>query len=362
MALLLLPNADLIDLAVGDPSDTPPAALRAALEGWTKDPRATHYTPSHGENALLEAVSHYYMKTHHVPLEPGTQICVTQGARPALFFALLALHRPGSPVGFISPSYVGFKPIIADVGMRAVPFETAAWPSTSQELDQMFSRLTGGCFILNNPHNPVGFVISTAQIEKLVAVARRHNVRLISDAVYSELHDGAPTPSLLEFDSAAVEVMSISKTFRACGWRVGAVAGNGAWMREIRNLYVAMNGVPFAYQMVFAQALTDQVEVEDFRNELKMRRSVLVEGLRGIGFSVDAEVHNRGGIFVWAGVPAGWRCSSDEAAALVRQVGVGVTSGLAFGSAGEGYLRLALNVPTDMLVAAIDRIATVEAK
>lgn len=354
------PRNPTIDLAIGDPTDAPPSVLQVMLEASVRDVRATHYTPSMGEPDLLQAVSRYYTRTQGLSLDAGTQVLITQGARPALFFALLALGRPGRAAGFISPSYVGFKPIIADAGMRPVPFETGKWPSTPRELDEMFSPLRGGCFIFNNPHNPVGFVVPPAQIAELAAAAGRHEVKIISDAVYAELHEGPVPPSLLRFDASAVEVISISKTFRACGWRVGAVSGDPAWLRRMKEMYVAMNGVPFAYQEVFAYALDNLPEVDAFRAEVRKRRAVLADGIRALGFGVDTQVNNRGGIFVWAAVPAAWRASSQEAAALIRRTGVNSTPGSDFGKAGEGFLRFALNVPSTELMKAVERIATVK--
>lgn len=351
-----------IDLGVGDPSDGPPELLQRALDVWGQDSRASHYPSPYGEPALVEAVVRHYERTAGVHLNGETEICITHGARPALLFALLSLDRRGGPVGFISPCYIGFRPIITDSGMTPVGMATAAWPRTDAELDEMFMKLRGGAFLLNNPQNPVGFVLSPTQLQKMVAFSRAHDVQLVSDAVYTEIYEGQRPASLLQFERAAVEVISISKTFRACGWRVGAVVGNANLIRRLKAIYTAMNGVPFANQMTAATALSEMVDVERWRQEVAHRRAVLSDGLRALGFGVDTCVNNQGGIFIWASLPPGVFPSSLDAAVCLEAAGVTVCAGSIFGAGGEGFLRFSLNVPSTVLLTALTRIATVEMK
>jgi aspartate/methionine/tyrosine aminotransferase len=345
-----------IDLGVGDPADAAPDLLRREHANWILDPQSSHYSLPHGEPRFIQAIVGYYERDHGVRLNPQMDICVTHGARPALVFALLSLDRLGGPVGYLSPAYVGFEPIIRKARMTPIPISIETWLNGELDIRTLLCGLRGGAFLINNPHNPTGLVMSPDELREIARWAHEYDVRVMSDAVYAELYDGQRPVSMLRYDSCAVEVFSISKTFRACGWRVGAVVGESNWIAKFKSYYEEMNGVPFAAQMTAASALEQMIEVGRFRSEVRARRAVLVEGLRKHGFTVDTTSKNRAGMFVWALLPTRSLSSSVTVATRLAAAGVLVSPGSIFGVGGEGAVRFSLNVETSALHEAIDRI------
>jgi aspartate/methionine/tyrosine aminotransferase len=354
--MALLTTLQTIDLGVGDPTDAVPDALRWEHANWILDPRASHYPHPHGERRLSQAIVRYYQREHGIRLNPSTDVCVTHGARPALFLSLLALGRLGGPVGYLSPAYVAFEPIIEKARMTPVSIPIEAWVKREIDLRGLFLGLRGGVFLLNNPHNPTGMVLSPTELYEVTKWSRAFDVRILSDDVYAELYDHERPESMLRYDPRALEVISISKTFRACGWRVGAVVGEASWVENFKDYYGETNGVSFAAQMTAASALGEMIDVGEFRAEVKARRTVMVDGLRKLGFLVDTTRENRSGLFVWALIPPRILSSSAALAALLGEAGVKVSPGSAFGRDGEGAIRFSLNVEIPVLYEALSRI------
>lgn len=170
-------------------------------------------------------------------------------------------------------------------------------------LEDMLRPLAGGVLICNAPHNPSGRIFDRSELGLISRIACDRDILIISDMVYGDLFEGERPLSMLSVDHAAIEIISMSKSFRACGWRVGAVTGEVGWIHRIVARHEAMNGVPYAFQHAAAVAWTDMPEVASFRAELACRRSTLVAWLRTNGFVIDTMINNRSGMFVWAAVP-----------------------------------------------------------
>jgi aspartate/methionine/tyrosine aminotransferase len=349
-----------IDLEVGDPSDATPELLTAELSNWIHHPRASHYSHPHGEPEFIGATANYYRRRQNLYLDLNSQVCVTHGVRPGLFFGLLSLHRPGAPVGYLSPAYFAFESIARKVGMVPAPITFDTWFGPESGFKSALSKLRGGALLLNSPHNPTGLVLSSVELEDLARMAHKFDIRVVSDAVYSELYqcDRGMPDTYLRYDPNAIEVTSVSKIFRACGWRIGAVVGDAKWIAEFKNLYQEMNGVPYATQQTAASALNWMTDVARYRCEIANRRSVLVEGLRQHGFVIEASAQNVAGLFIWACLPVGMFATSANAVAYFEKAaGVKMSAGSTFGPGGEGHVRIALNVGTPLLREAVERIA-----
>jgi hypothetical protein len=283
------------------------------------------------------------------------RVAITQGARPALYFAMRAANRPGRPVGYFAPAYTAFKPLIIDADMRAVPIQIPNQRLSFGVLKLLLLPITDGVFIFNNPHNPTGRVFTASEVGEFCDAARALNIRLISDFVYADLYEADAPVSILSMEPAAIEIISISKPFRACGWRVGAVVGDRVWAQQILERYTAMNGVPFTYQFVAAVAWFEMPGVETYRGELKRRRNALVKGLRDLDFSVETEIQNRSGMFVWAKIPDRFTTAAEVKRQLAA-FAVLVADGADFGGESDRYIRFALNEPVDVLLEAVFEI------
>jgi aspartate/methionine/tyrosine aminotransferase len=344
----------VINLSVGDPSGLPPAFLRDVLRDASAHPAANHYTSPLGLTVVREAAAGYYQREHGVMIDP-VNVAITHGARPAIFFSLQAAERPQMPAGYFVPAYTAFRAQIIFAGLHPAPIDLPDDQLTHHNLVPLLSPMQGGVFIFNNPQNPTGRVFELAEVVAFCDVARMYGIRIISDFVYGDLYERTPPVSTLKVDPAALEIISLSKPFRACGWRVGAIVGNPSWINKTLERYASMNGVPFAKQQTAAAAWNTMAEVEAFRLDLAQRRAVLANGLRAVGFTLDTQNQNQSGMFLWAGIPQS--CGSGaEVKTQLEVFGVLVADGADFGGAIDRYLRIALNEPVAILHNAVHQI------
>jgi len=343
----------VFDFAVGDPAGRPPQRLQEALAEAFQFAAASHYTDPAGLPVTRLAVAGYYSK-HHGLVVTTSQIAITQGARPAIYFLLCAIDRKNAPVGYFAPAYNAFHPVIVDADMTPAPIALPEGRLTQDLLRSLFAPLKGGVFICNSPQNPSGRVFDIDELRNVATIAKELGVRIISDFVYADLHEGEAPVSMLTIDDSVVEIISLSKPFRACGWRVGAVVGDPQWIKRLVKRYAALNGVPFAMQRVAMTAWSEMPEVAEFRAELQSRRRVMVEGLQHLGFEVDTQNNNRSGMFIWTKVPARFS-SGIEVKELLRKHGVLVCHGGEFGGDNR-FLRIALNESCAVLCDAIFQI------
>jgi len=295
----------IIDLALGDPSGMMPNRLAEAYEDALLDPRANHYSaPFSGQIETRQAVTRYYGKRHRISLDAG-QVSITHGARPAILFALKAAGRSGKRCGFFTPAFPAFPSLITDAGLKPVPVVLPAGRLFGNWLEEVLRDLRDGIFLFNNPHNPTGRVFTDGEVALLCQKARAHNVKLVSDAVYIDLYEGHAPASLLHSEPEAVEVISISKPFKACGMRVGALVGDADWIGRFSKIYEQMNGVPPVLQHVARVAWTEMPDVTSYRQGLATRRKFLVNSLRQLGWTIDTDFQNEAGSFVWGMPPPG---------------------------------------------------------
>lgn len=343
-----------INLAVGDPSGTPHPELVKAFLKAIGEPQANHYASPKGLATTRAAAAGYYLRRHGVQLESE---CVTiiHGARPGLQFALSASGRQRKPCGYFTPAYAYFPSIIEGAGMQAVPIPLGDEQLTSAALTKLLRKLRGGAFLVNNPHNPTGRILCHDELLAVTGACRELDIKIVSDAVYIDLYETDRPASLIGLEPTAVEVISISKPFRACGYRVGAVVGDPAWIRSLTERYAVMNGVPHAVQRVAELAWSNMPGVDEFRRELAARRAIAVRALREVGFVVDTIGGNRSSMFVWARLPV----NSPPASVVVARCaafGVQVSDGEAFGAGYGRFIRIALNEPEHQLVKAMSRL------
>lgn len=348
---------DVIDLSLADPKDGAPQRFKQELRARLEDIRCDCYPNKVGEPELREAISLHYSQEYGVSLDPNTDICVTAGAWQALHLCLQAIGQIGDTVAYIEPVFHGIPSIIEFALMKPYPIPMKALLGSEADLDNTFRCLSGAIFLLNSPHNPTGVIISPEQLRAIAHAAQTHGVKVLSDFVFKDIYEGQKPHSYLEYDSAALEVCSFSKTFRISGWRCGYVVGRGLSMNKLIQLRKNLDsGIPVAIQLAVAPLLLEQTEVIEFRCRIANRRKFLVNGLQKLGFRVSLPIDEIGTNLVWTALPSGMS-SSQAAANLLESVAVKVLPGLACGALGEGYLRFSLNVQETFLQMALERIA-----
>jgi LL-diaminopimelate aminotransferase len=211
---------------------------------------------------------------------------------------------------------------------------------------------------LNYPNNPTGAVVPEGFFERIVELARRHEILVVHDNAYSETtFDGYVAPSFLATPGAievGVEVFSLSKGFNMTGWRCAAILGNADAISAYWRLKTNVDSGLFeAVQIAAAAALSGPRKAIVEMNEIYARRRDLVVGtLREIGVDVQPP---KGTIYVWAPVPAG-HSSTSFAELVLEEAAVVVSPGSMYGPSGEGFFRISLTTPDDRLTEALERM------
>lgn len=346
---------DEFDLGIGDPKDKPPQLYYDSLKKFVNDHRSSHYPDSIGEPELLTAASNHYLEFYNLKFDPASEICVTDGARRAIYTVLCASGRKGALCAYVSPAYFGIPNAIKAAGLVPFPISIDLIRGSIKILRNLFKKIRDGIFILVNPQNPLGVILSPEELKKLSRVAREYNIKVISDFVYKDIFTTEAPRSFLEFDNEAVEICSFSKTFRVCGLRCGYIIGKGKLIKQVRQwMQLTENGVPPLTQFVMAELLTNMSEVEDFRISIAERRSILIDVLEQTGFKVN-HLENTGTNFVWAQIPKSFK-SSIVAAVRLENAGIKVVSGDQLGINGERHLRFSLNYPPAVMRIAAQKI------
>jgi LL-diaminopimelate aminotransferase len=351
---------DVISLGIGDP-DTP--TFRYIVEAMREavgDPEAQRYPSNRGRREFRETFSDFYLQRFGVEIDPVTEVIPAIGAKECIYnlcFAFLdpgdvaLASDPGYPVYTSGPVLAGAEayllPLRPDLGF--VPDLTAIAP---EKLDA--ARL----LFINYPNNPTGAVVPDGFFERVVEIAERHEILIVHDNAYSETtYDGYVAPSFLATPGAkevGVEVFSLSKGYNMTGWRCAAILGNSEAIRTYWRLKTNVDSGLFeAVQLAGAAALRGpRGAVEEMCRIYERRRDLVVGALRDIGVEVEAP---KGTIYIWAPVPSG-HTSASFAEMVLEEAAVVVSPGSMYGPSGEGFFRISLTTPDELLTEAVQRL------
>ena len=353
-------GVDVIDLGIGDPDlPTPPHIVRA-LQTAAANPEHHRYPSYEGMPAFRQAVARWYGRRFGVALDPETEVLALIGSKEGTAHMPLAFVNPGDVVLVPDPGY----PV----------YSTGAWFAGGECHFMPLRRQNGflpdlgaipadvarraKLMYLNYPNNPTAAVASPAFFKGVVEFARRFDLLVCHDAMYSELcFDGYDPPSFLATDGAkdvGVEFHSLSKTYSMTGWRLGFCVGNRDAVAGLGKIKTNVDsGVFQAVQEAGVAALTGPQDVaEQYRRTYQERRDVAVAGLRNLGWEVDLP---KAAFFVWAPVPH-QKDSREFATRLLEEAGVVVTPGVGFGPSGEGFYRIALTLGAERIAEAMERL------
>jgi aspartate/methionine/tyrosine aminotransferase len=353
----------LVSLMRGQPdTPTPPFIIEAAYKALRNG--RTGYPDNQGEPKLREAIAHKLARDNSLTYDPATEILVTDGATQGIAIALGALIQPGDDVLLPDPIYDAYHSPIALWGGRSVPV-----PATVRNGRFIFDRpaleasLTerSRVLLLNSPWNPVGTVLTRAELREIVDFAIAHDLFIVSDEIYEALiYDGrqhlSPAQLSPEARQRTLLVNSLSKTYGMTGWRVGYCAGPAELIRALLLILQQSSRGPatFVQDAAAAALLSDQQTVRRMNAEYQGRRDLVLDRLRGIP-GVELLVPEAG-LFVMVDV-RGLRRSSDEVRRfLLREAGVIVIHGAAYGPGGEGTLRVSFAAGGDTLDQGLTRL------
>lgn len=325
-------GSDAINLGLGQPDfDTPEhikaAAIKAINEGFTG------YTVGPGIPELREALSIKFKEENGFSVSPQ-EIIVTSGASEALAIALAALLNPGDEVLISNPGFVSYNALTEILNGKAVSVPLAE--DLTMKPDAVLEKISPKtrAIILNSPSNPTGAVASRADIKALAEIAEDHNITIISDEVYEYFIYEGEHVSPASYSDNVITVNATSKSYSMTGWRLGYVAAKSEYVGQMLKVhqYIQACASSIAQKAAYAAVTGPKDSVNFMREEFKKRRDVLVKGLNELGMECALP---KGAFYAFPKVS-----NSAEVASKMISNGVVVVPGTAFGSKGDGYIRI----------------------
>jgi aspartate/methionine/tyrosine aminotransferase len=353
---------NVVHLEIGEPDfDTPPHIVEAAVHALKNG--ATHYGPSAGLPELREAVAEESTRRRGVRATPE-MVVITPGAKPIMFFVILALVDPGDEVLYPNPGFPIYESMIRYIGGIPVPVRLLEEHGFALDVDQLCSKVgpKTRLIVLNYPHNPTGGTIPESGLRAIASVAAKHGVPVLSDEIYCRiLYDGEhrSIAALPGMEPLAIILDGFSKTYAMTGWRLGYGIMPAPLAQVVAKLQTNSTSCTTTFsQLAGVAALRgDQSSVERMTAEFRRRRDAIVDGLRAIsGFDC---VRPKGAFYVFPNITRTGYSSRALADKLLEEAGVACLSGTAFGEFGEGYLRFSYANSMENIQEALGRMRAV---
>ena len=332
----------IVHLEIGEPDfDTPrfirTAAAKALEEGFT------HYGPSAGLPEFRKAIAERWKADRAIPCD-ADNVVVTPGAKPIMFFVMLALLEEGDEVLYPNPGFPIYESVANFLNARAVPLHLREQNDFDLDLHELEQKVTGRTklLVLNSPHNPTGAVLKPETVEGIAALARKHRFHILSDEIYAGLqYEGrhlsiASLPGMAE---RTIVLDGFSKTYAMTGWRLGFGIMEKQLAVHVARLMTNSNSctATFVQKAGHAALLGPQDEVKGMVEQFRARRDTILKGLNVLpGVKCFKP---RGAFYVFPNITGTGIKSGELANLLLNEAGVACLSGTAFGAHGEGYLR-----------------------
>lgn len=365
-------STDIVSLGVGEPDfDTPWHISRAAVT--CLEDGGTHYTSNLGTPELRQAIVRYLKRRFDAAFDWQKEALVTVGVSEAIDLAIRALCAPGDEVLYHEPCFVSYAPTIRLAHAVPVCVETRVedeFRLTVAALEKKVTRKTKA-LLLNFPCNPTGAVLSREDMLEILKFAAKHDLIILADEVYSELNysgEGSSTSSeavrepLLhsfasfpEFHDRVVLLNGFSKSWAMTGYRLGYACGPtdiiGAMMKI--HQYGIMSA-PTLSQAAGVEAMDHgDKDVERMRREYRKRRDYLVPALNDLGLKT---VMPKGAFYIFSDIRSTGLSDEDFAMKLLKEFGVAVVPGSAFGACGAGFVRMSYATSLEKIKLAVERI------
>ena len=340
---------DIIDFGMGNPDQPTPQHIVDKLVETVQRGDTHRYSQSRGIPRLRKAICDWYQRRYNVTLDPDKEAIVTIGSKEGLAHLALATMGPGDTVLVPNPSYpihpYGF--VIANADIRHVPMVPGVDFFAELEKAIRESWPKPKLLVLNFPGNPTAQCVELDFFEKVIAIAREHNIWVVQDIAYADIvFDGYQAPSILQVEGAkdiAVEFFSLSKSYNMPGWRVGFCCGNAELIGALARIKSYLDYGTFTPIQVAAIAALegDQTCVTEICEMYRERRDILCDGLNELGWKVEKP---KATMFVWAKVPEPYRemGSLEFCKKLITDAKVAAAPGIGFGHYGDDYVRFGL--------------------
>jgi aspartate/methionine/tyrosine aminotransferase len=353
----------IIHLEIGEPDFPTPAniceaAIRSIQAG------DTHYTPSAGIPEVRTSIANYIKRTRGIDVSPD-MVVMTPGAKPIMFYAILALVNEGDEVIYPNPGFPIYESMINFVGGKAMPLqlkEERNFAFDIEDLKKLLSPKTK-MVIINTPQNPTGGILTEKDIREIADVLKNYpDAVILSDEIYGRLIFEGEHFSITQipgFQERTIILDGFSKAYAMTGWRAGYGVMNLELAPMIAKLMTNSNSCT---NTVVQKACIEAYEgpqdsVDKMREEFRARRDIIVDGLNSIkGFSCIVPL---GAFYAFPNITATGYSSKELNDHLLYKGGVAALSGTAFGAFGEGYLRFSYANSRENIKEAIRRIKEV---
>ncbi|WP_046175204.1 aminotransferase A [Domibacillus indicus] len=348
---------DMISLTIGQPDfPTPEHIKTAGIEAINHN--ETVYTPNAGLPELRDAAVRFYKTKYAVEYHSESEVIVTVGASQAIDIALRAILEQGDEVIIPGPVYPGYEPIIHLCGAKPVMVDTAAndFRLTAALIEQQINDKTK-LMVLPYPSNPTGVSLTAAELQEIAALAKKHNLFILADEIYSEIVYEHPHISIASFlKDQTIVVNGLSKSHAMTGWRIGFLFAPKAIVQHILKVHqYNVSCAASISQKAAIAALTDGIDdALPMRDEYKKRRDLTFKTLGSLGLHT---VKPDGAFYFFVKIPAAYSGSSfDFCLTLAKEYKVAVVPGSAFSRAGEGWFRLSYACSVEEITEGLSRI------
>ena len=349
---------EIVHLEIGEPDFETPNHIKEAAKKALDD-NFTHYVPSPGLMEVREVIAEHQSEVHNKIISPEN-VVFTPGAKPIMFFTIMALIEPGDEVIYPNPGFPIYESMINYVGGKAIPMELKEEKDFNADVDLMEESITDKTklIILNSPNNPCGSVMDPSDIKRIASIAKEKDIMILTDEVYKDLYFEGSHNSAYDFDGMEENVVILdgfSKSYAMTGWRLGYGIFPNQLVEPISRLVTNSVSCTSAFSQKAAAAAIQgpQDSVKMMLDEFKERSKIVVDGFNAInGISC---IQPKGAFYAFPNIKNTGYKSQDLSDALLNQ-GVAVLPGTSFGKFGEGYLRISFANSRDNLKKALNII------
>ncbi len=350
---------DVISLGVGEPDFDTPWHIRD--EGiYSLERGRTFYTSNTGLRDLRVEISNYLKRRIGVEYDPDKEVMVTVGGSEGIDVALRAMLDPGDEVLIPQPSYVSYEPCCILAGGVPVIIELKEeneFRLTAKELEDAITEKTK-ILVLPFPNNPTGAIMERTDLEAIAGLIEKHDLYVISDEIYSELSYKGEHVSITQLPGMrdrTVLINGFSKAYAMTGWRLGYACAPELILKQMLKIHqFAIMCAPTTSQYAAIEALKNgDGDVAEMREAYDQRRRFLVDAFRNMGLKCFEPY---GAFYIFPCIKEFGLTSDEFAMRFVQEEHVAVVPGTAFGSCGEGYLRISYAYSIEKLRVAIGRL------
>jgi aminotransferase len=349
----------VISLGVGEPDYSSPWHIREAAIHSLENGQ-TMYTSNSGIPELRIELAKYLKNTYGLSYDPDTELLITVGVSEALDLTARAIIDPGNEVIMPDPHYVAYDACVILAGGKPVlvpTYEKSNFEVSAQDVEKRITENTKA-ILIGYPSNPTGAVMEKERLAEIAAVARRHNLLVISDEIYARLVYGVEHTcfaALPGMKDSTILLGGFSKAYAMTGWRVGYIAASPEIIAAVTKIHqYTIMSAPTMGQVAAIEALkSGEVDVAEMVAEYNRRRQFIVKGLNDIGLPC---FEPKGAFYAFPSIKGTGMTSEEFSETLLTEEKVVVVHGNAFGECGEGYIRCCYATSMEELEEALTRM------